>query len=61
VKKTPEGCLIGHFGVEKTLSMLKGKFFWPHMRKDFQKPCNRCIMPHGIYTLLPILPGWTLV
>jgi len=52
---------MGHFGVEKTLGLLKEKFFWPHMRKDVQRHCNRCIsclqsksktMPHGLYTPL---------
>jgi len=42
---------------------LKEKFFWPYMRKDVQRHCNRCIsclqsksktMPHGLYTPLPI-------
>jgi len=43
VQETHEGGLIGHFGVEKTLGLLKEKFFWPHMRKDVQRHCNRCI------------------
>ena len=43
VQKTCEGGLMGHFRVEKTLSLLKEKFFWPHMRKDVQRHCNRCI------------------
>jgi len=52
-----------HFGVDKTLDLLKGKFFWPHMRRDVQRHCFRCIsclkaksktMPHGLYTPLPI-------
>ena len=64
VKESPcEGGLMGHFGVEKTLHLLKGKFFWPHMRRDFQRHCFRCIsclkaksktMLHGLYTPLPI-------
>ena len=53
---------MGHFGVDKTLELLKGKFFWPHMRKNVQSHCHRCIsclkaksktMPHGLYTPLP--------
>jgi len=63
VQETHEGGLMGHFGVEKTLGLLKEKFFWPHMRKDVQRHCNRCIsclqskskaMPHGLYTPLPV-------
>jgi len=54
---------MGHFGVDKTLDLLKGKFYWPLMRKDVQRHCSRCIscikakskkMPHGLYTPLSI-------
>nr|KYP41220.1 Transposon Ty3-I Gag-Pol polyprotein [Cajanus cajan] len=54
---------MGHFGIEKTLLILKKKFFWPHMKRDVQRYCSRYIaclqakfktMPHGLYTLLPI-------
>ena len=63
VKESHEGGLMGHFGVDKTLDLLKEKFYWPHMRKDVQRHCSRCIsclkaksriMPHGLYTPLPI-------
>jgi len=30
---------MGHFGVDKTLELLKEKFFWPHMRRDVQRHC----------------------
>ena len=62
IEKSQERGLMGHFGVEKTLELLKGKFFWPHMRRDIQRHCFRCIsclkskskaMPHGFYTPLP--------
>nr|KYP60179.1 Transposon Ty3-I Gag-Pol polyprotein [Cajanus cajan] len=54
---------MGHFGIEKTLLLLKEKFFWPHMKRDVQRFCTRCIAclqtksttkPHGLYTPLPI-------
>jgi len=54
---------LRHFGIEKTLSMLKEKFFWPHMGRDVQRYCYKCIaclqaksrvMPHGLYTLFPV-------
>jgi hypothetical protein len=54
---------MGHFGVSKTLELLQEHFYWPHMKIDVQKFCDRCIvckrakskvMPHGLYTLLPI-------
>ncbi|CAJ2636512.1 unnamed protein product [Trifolium pratense] len=63
VKEAHEGALIGHFGVSKTLELLQEHFFWPHMKTDAQKFCDRCIvckrakskvMPHGLYTPLPI-------
>jgi hypothetical protein len=54
---------MGHFGVSKTLELLQEHFYWPHMKIDVQKFCDRCIvckrakskvMPHGLYTPLPI-------
>ena len=62
VQESHEGGLMGHFGVDKTLELLKGKFFWQHMRRDVQRHCFRCIsclkaksktMPHRLYTPLP--------
>lgn len=59
-----EGGLVGHFGVQRTLHTLKEHFYWPNMNKDVQKFCECCIvckkakskvMPHGLYTPLPIL------
>jgi hypothetical protein len=63
VKEAHEGGLLGHFGVSKTLELLQEHFYWPHMKIDVQKFCDRCIvckrakskvMPHGLYTPLPI-------
>lgn len=63
VKEAHEGGLMGHFGVSKTLEFLKEHFYWPHMKIDVQKLCERCIvckkakskvMPHGLYTPLPV-------
>nr|KYP60064.1 Transposon Ty3-G Gag-Pol polyprotein [Cajanus cajan] len=63
LKESHEGGLMDHFGVDKTLSLLKCKFYWPHMRVDVQRHCSKCInclqaksraMPHGLYTPLPI-------
>ena len=34
---------MSQFGVDKTLEFLKGKFFWPPMRKDVQRRYHRCI------------------
>jgi len=63
VIESHEGGLMGHHGVDKTLSILKGNFYWPHIRVDVQKHYSKCIaclqakskiMPHGLYTPLPI-------
>nr|KYP50197.1 Transposon Ty3-I Gag-Pol polyprotein [Cajanus cajan] len=63
VKESHEGGLMGNFGVEKTISFLKDKFFWPHMRRDVESFFSRCIaclqvkskvMPHGPDTPLPV-------
>nr|KYP46902.1 Transposon Ty3-I Gag-Pol polyprotein [Cajanus cajan] len=63
LQESHKGGLMGHFGVDKTLSLLKCKFYWPHMRVDVQRHCSKCItclqaqsrvMPHGLYTPLPI-------
>jgi len=63
IKETHGGGSMGHFAVEKTLSMLKEKLFWSHMRRDVQRHCYKCIsclqvksrvMPYGLYTPLPI-------
>ena len=63
VQETHERGFIGQFGVEKTLGLLKENSFWPHMRKDVQRHCNKCIswlqskyktMPHELFTLFPI-------
>jgi len=63
IKEMHDGGLMGHFGVAKTLVMLKEKFFWPHMKRKIQNHCASCLnclyakssaMPAGMYTLLPV-------
>jgi len=63
VKKTHEGGLMGHFRIEKTLSILKDKFFWPYIWRDIERYCLKCIsclqakskvMAHGLYTPFPV-------
>jgi len=63
IQEMHEGGLMGHFGVAKTLAILKEKFFCPHMRKEVQRHCSSCItclhakstaMPSSLYTPLPI-------
>ncbi|KAG7594094.1 Zinc finger CCHC-type superfamily [Arabidopsis thaliana x Arabidopsis arenosa] len=57
------GGLMGHFGVDKTLVVVVDHFFWPHLKKDVEKHCSRCVIchkaksrlhPHGLYLPLPI-------
>ena len=53
---------MGQFRVDKTLELLKGKFFWSSMRKDVQRHYPRCIsyfksnskaMSHELYAPSP--------
>jgi hypothetical protein len=57
------GGLMGHFGVTKTLDMLREHFFWPHMKRDVERICSKCVTcwkakskvkPHGLYMPLPV-------
>ena len=63
VRESHGGGLMGHFGVAKTLGVLQEHFYWPHMKRDVERICGRCItcrqaksrvQPHGFYTPLPI-------
>ncbi|XP_048227283.1 uncharacterized protein LOC125369308, partial [Ricinus communis] len=63
VREAHSGGLMGHFGIKKTFDMLGDHFFWPHMKRDVERICEKCItckqakskaMPHGLYTPLPI-------
>ncbi|CAA7035261.1 unnamed protein product [Microthlaspi erraticum] len=54
---------MGHFGVAKTLQVMRDHFHWPHMIRDVERICSRCatckqskskVQPHGLYTPLPI-------
>ena len=66
IREIHGGSLAGHFGEDKTYSMAKEHYYWPHMRKDIQdiiKRCSTCQMakshslPQGLYTPLPIPQG----
>ncbi|MCS5023630.1 transposase family protein, partial [Staphylococcus aureus] len=63
VREAHSGVLMGHFGVTKTLGVLHEHFYWPHMKHDVERICDRCItckqaksktQPHGLYMPLPI-------
>ncbi|XP_052877267.1 uncharacterized protein LOC128283891 [Gossypium arboreum] len=43
VHEAHSGGLMGHFGVNKTLATLHKHFYWPRMRKDVERVCERCI------------------
>jgi len=62
IQELHSGVLAGHFGVEKTCSMLKEHYYWPRMSKDVDHFVNRCstcqmaksrVLPHGLYSPLP--------
>ncbi|KAK8554939.1 hypothetical protein V6N13_016193 [Hibiscus sabdariffa] len=63
LREAHEGGLMGHFGVTKTLQTLKEHLFWPKMRRDVERFCERCVTckkakskvsPQGMYLPLPI-------
>ncbi|KAI9184749.1 hypothetical protein LWI28_000755 [Acer negundo] len=66
VREAHGGGLIGHFGIAKTLDVLHEHFFWPHIKSDVERVCDKCITcrqaksrvkPNGLYTPLPIPSG----
>ena len=63
VREALGGGLMGYFGITKTLEVLHSHFYWPHMKRDVARICERCVKcrhaksrvnPHGLYTPLPI-------
>jgi hypothetical protein len=34
VREAHEGSLMGHFGIAKTLDVLREHFYWPNMKRD---------------------------
>ena len=69
IRENNSGGLAGHFEIDKTLSLLKEKYYWPHMYKDVQKfvkSCGVCQVAKGVsqntslYTPITILEKpWT--
>ncbi|KAH9648159.1 WD REPEATS REGION domain-containing protein [Citrus sinensis] len=41
VREAHGGGLMGHFGIAKTLNVLKEHFFWPHMKRDVERICEK--------------------
>ncbi|XP_073152824.1 uncharacterized protein [Henckelia pumila] len=42
VRKSHSGGLMGHFGVAKTYKTFHEHFYWPHMKHDVERICERC-------------------
>ena len=63
IKKKHSGGMVGHFGRDKTLSILREHYFWPQMSQDvknFLQNCQVCQAAKGfshnigLYHPLPI-------
>jgi len=66
IQELHEGALARHYGMEKTYSMLKDRYYWLKMPKDvdhFVKRCSSCqhakshSWTQGLYFPLPIPQG----
>jgi len=65
VKEVHEGGLVGQFGINKTIDMLKEHFFWPKIDGDIHEIISKCSIclkaksqfQQGFYTPLPIPNG----
>ena len=65
VREAHGGGLAGHFGITKTLEILKEHFHWPKMLGDVQRVVSKCVTCHlakssfkpGAYTPLPTPDG----
>ena len=60
-KETLEGCHdnVGHFGIDRTLDLLRDRFYWPHMMEDakqYVSSCRRCQVAKGKQQLAPLQP-----
>ncbi|KAI3498749.1 hypothetical protein L1887_34530 [Cichorium endivia] len=61
-----QGGLGGHFGRDKTVGLLRDRFYWPNAVKDVSRIVERCRICHlakthhtnaGLYTPLPVPDG----
>ena len=60
-KEALEGCHdnVGHFGLDRTLDLLRDRFYWPHMMeesKEYVNTCRICQMAKGRQQLAPLQP-----
>ncbi|XP_038683092.1 uncharacterized protein LOC119983499 [Tripterygium wilfordii] len=42
IQELHQGGLAGHFGIDKTLSLVEDRFYWPHLRRDVTKVVKQC-------------------
>lgn len=63
VREADDGALMGHFGIAKKIYIMRDHFYVPHMRKDDETICGRCVtckqakskvQSHIFYIPLPI-------
>jgi hypothetical protein len=66
IKELHSGGLGGHFGIDKTTTLVKERYFWPNFNKDvrnFVEGCRICQLAKGksqntrLYTPLPVPKG----
>ena len=62
VREAHGGGLMGHFGIAKTLGVLSEHFYWPKMRRDIERLCDKFLtckqaksklMPHQFQCFIP--------
>ncbi|XP_070531568.1 uncharacterized protein [Ptychodera flava] len=52
---------VGHLGKDRTLDLVRSRFFWPYMARDVEtkiKSCERCVrrrMPQGARSVAPLV------
>ena len=56
-----EGCHdnVGHLGIDRTLDLLRDRFYWPYMMEEAQEyvnTCRRCQVAKGKQQLAPLHP-----
>ena len=50
VRELHSGGLGGHFGIDKTIALVKEKYFWPSINKDvriYVSCCRKCQLAKG--------------
>lgn len=59
IRKTHGGKRMSHFGQDKILSVIMDHFYWPHLKRDVEIFCAKCVTclkeksrshPYGLYT-----------